>query len=66
MSKSDPNSGIFVTDTAAQVKNKIKKAYCVPGDIKNNPVLDYVKHIVFPSLACNFVINTKQWMIKIK
>ena len=50
MSKSDPNSGIFVTDTAAQVKNKIKKAYCVPGDITSNPVLDYTKHIIFPYL----------------
>lgn len=60
MSKSNPNSGIFVTDTAAQVKNKIKKAYCVPGDIKTNPVLDYVKNIVFPSLDDrNFTINTK-------
>ena len=50
MSKSKPDSGIFVTDTAPQVKKKIRKAYCVPGDIKTNPILDYTKHIIFPYL----------------
>ncbi len=61
MSKSKLDSGIFVTDTAAQVKNKIKKAYCLPGDIKTNPILDYTKHIVFPSLVGvrNFEIPRK-------
>jgi hypothetical protein len=30
MSKSDPNSAIFMEDTAAEVNTKIKKAYCPP------------------------------------
>lgn len=49
-SKSKPDSGIFVNDTAAQVKKKIRKAYCIPRDIEKNPILDRMKHIVFPWL----------------
>lgn len=30
MSKSDPNSAIFMEDSAAEVKTKIKKAFCPP------------------------------------
>lgn len=30
MSKSDPNSAIFMEDSAADVKTKIKKAFCEP------------------------------------
>lgn len=31
MSKSDPASAIFMEDSAAEVKTKIKKAFCPPG-----------------------------------
>jgi tyrosyl-tRNA synthetase len=30
MSKSDPNSAIFMEDSEAEVRTKIKKAYCPP------------------------------------
>uniref|UniRef100_K3X690 tyrosine--tRNA ligase n=1 Tax=Globisporangium ultimum (strain ATCC 200006 / CBS 805.95 / DAOM BR144) TaxID=431595 RepID=K3X690_GLOUD len=48
MSTSDPESAIYVDDSAAEVNTKIKKAYCPPGDVRANPVLDYMKYIVFP------------------
>ena len=51
MSKSDPNSAIFMEDTAAEVKSKIKGAYCPPGVLAGNPCLDWIKHIVFPYFA---------------
>ncbi|CAM9768397.1 unnamed protein product [Ectocarpus sp. 6 AP-2014] len=47
MSKSDPDSAIFMEDTAADVKRKIKKAYCPPEMVEGNPVLDYCKHLLF-------------------
>jgi tyrosyl-tRNA synthetase len=31
MSKSDPDSAIFMEDTAEDVRRKIKKAYCKEG-----------------------------------
>ena len=47
MSKSKPNSAIFMTDSAEDVKNKIKKAYCPEKQIEQNPILEYCKYIIF-------------------
>ncbi len=46
MSKSDPDSAIFMEDTAEDVKRKIKKAYCPPEVSEKNPIMDYANHIV--------------------
>lgn len=46
MSKSDPESAIFMEDTADDVKRKIKKAYCPPEIVEKNPIIDYAKFIV--------------------
>jgi tyrosyl-tRNA synthetase len=48
MSKSDPNSAIFMEDSAQEVMTKIKKAFCPPGVVEGNPCLAYVKLIIFP------------------
>lgn len=50
MSKSLPDTAIFMTDTKDDVERKINKAYCLEGDIKENPILEYYKYIVFESL----------------
>ncbi|MFZ6034558.1 MAG: tyrosine--tRNA ligase [Patescibacteria group bacterium] len=50
MSKSMPDSAIFMTDTKADIKRKINKAYCLEGDTKENPILEYYKYIIFESL----------------
>lgn len=47
MSKSKPDTAIFMTDTAEEVKRKIIKAYCPEGVVDDNPVLDYCKQIIF-------------------
>jgi len=49
MSKSMPDSAIFMTDTKEDIERKINKAYCLEGDIKENPILEYYKYIVFES-----------------
>jgi tyrosyl-tRNA synthetase len=46
MSKSMPDSAIFMEDSADEVKRKLKLAYCPPGVVEANPVLDYAKNIV--------------------
>eukprot|EP00700_Malawimonas_jakobiformis_P003795 EC726709.1.p1 GENE.EC726709.1~~EC726709.1.p1 ORF type:complete len:163 (+),score=39.16 EC726709.1:53-541(+) len=51
MSKSDPESAIFMEDSAADVNRKIKRAFCPPGIVKDNPILDYCRTIIFPSLG---------------
>lgn len=47
MSKSIPDSAIFMTDTEEDVKRKITKAYCTDGVIEDNPILEYCKYIIF-------------------
>lgn len=47
MSKSKPDTAIFMTDTEEDIKRKIKKAYCPEKQIKDNPILEYCRYILF-------------------
>lgn len=47
MSKSDPNSGIFIHDDDPVIRSKIKRAWCEEGNIKNNPLLEIADQILF-------------------
>ncbi len=47
MSKSKPETAIFVHDTPEDIRAKIRKAYCPARDIEFNPVIDINKHILF-------------------
>jgi tyrosyl-tRNA synthetase len=47
MSKSMPESSIFMTDTPELVAQKIRKAYCPEGISDENPILAYCKYIIF-------------------
>jgi tyrosyl-tRNA synthetase len=47
MSKSNPDSAIFMTDSEEEIKRKIKKAYCPAKQVDENPMLDYAKHLIF-------------------
>lgn len=47
MSKSKPDSAIFMTDAPDEVKRKISKAYCPEKQVQENPVLEYCKFIIF-------------------
>ena len=50
MSKSIPGSGIAVTDSFEEIKTTMKGAYCPEKEIKDNPVLQIAKLILFPHL----------------
>ncbi len=47
MSKSKPESAIYVHDSPEDINRKIRKAYCPNKQVELNPILDYAKHIVF-------------------
>ena len=49
MSKSKPDTAIFMTDIAEDINRKITKAYCPEGIVENNPILEYCKYILFES-----------------
>uniref|UniRef100_V5IIW4 Tyrosine--tRNA ligase n=1 Tax=Ixodes ricinus TaxID=34613 RepID=V5IIW4_IXORI len=48
MSSSEEDSKIDLLDTAAAVKKKLKKAFCEPGNLEDNGVLAFVKHVLVP------------------
>jgi tyrosyl-tRNA synthetase len=58
MSKSKPNSAIFVHDSEEVIANKVKKAYCPlyqdVGNTNSNPLLDWSRQLIFPA---NLTIN---------
>lgn len=47
MSKSKPDTSIYMTDTLDDIKRKINKSWCPEGVVKENPVLEYCKYILF-------------------
>lgn len=47
MSKSKPNSAIFIHDNPDEIKEKIKKAYGPPKEVQFNPLVNWVKTLVF-------------------
>ena len=69
MSKSDPGSAIFMEDSAVNinhcnvfqedVKKKISNAYCPEKEVKGNPVMEYVKYIIFGAIGY-FELERKQ------
>jgi len=46
MSKSKPNSAVFVHDSPQEIRQKVAKAFC-PPQIDFNPILNWVKFLVF-------------------
>jgi len=51
MSKSDPNSGIFVNDSDEMITKKINKSWCELGKLYDSPLVDIVESIIFPKLT---------------
>ncbi|MEM0079964.1 MAG: tyrosine--tRNA ligase [Nitrososphaerota archaeon] len=55
MSKSIPETSIFVHDSYEEIKSKIEKAYCPPRIVKGNPVLEYAKYIIFRKMKSLYI-----------
>ena len=57
MSKSDPNSAVFLSDSPEDIRRKLKNAFCPMGEIEGNPVASIVKEIYFPFSGKPLFIN---------
>lgn len=53
MSASEEDSKIDLLDNPANVKKKLKKAFCEPGNITDNGILSFTKFVVFPLMKNN-------------
>lgn len=47
MSKSNPDSAIFMEDSADEVRRKIKKSFCPPAELKGNRTIEFVQYFAF-------------------
>lgn len=56
MSKSKPNSAVFITDSPEEIKAKVNNAYCPEGVVELNPILDWTKYLIFYNLNSSLLI----------
>jgi tyrosyl-tRNA synthetase len=56
MSKSSPDSAIFMDDAPKEVERKINKAWCPEKDATENPLLEYCNYVIMP-VKGNFIIQ---------
>jgi tyrosyl-tRNA synthetase len=47
MSKSKPESAIFIYDEPEVIRKRISVAFCPPKETENNPIIDLAKHVIF-------------------
>lgn len=59
MSKSAPNTAVFVHDSADEIQQRLKKAFCPPEDVTFNPILNWFSELVF-SLGSGTVEVTRE------
>lgn len=50
MSASDESGKIDLLEPPEQVKIKLRKAFCEPGNVENNGVLAFCESVLFPLL----------------
>ncbi|MBT5023501.1 tyrosine--tRNA ligase [Candidatus Woesearchaeota archaeon] len=61
MSKSKPDSAIWMTDTEEEIKRKMNKAYCPEKEINENPILEYCKYIIFEKVDSLLIERPEKW-----
>ncbi|MBN1156590.1 tyrosine--tRNA ligase [Candidatus Woesearchaeota archaeon] len=61
MSKSKPDSAIFMDDKEEDIKRKMNKAYCPEGIIHENPVLEYCKYLIFERFDSIQIERPEKW-----
>ncbi|MFA4907832.1 MAG: tyrosine--tRNA ligase, partial [archaeon] len=60
MSKSVPNSAVFVHDSENEIADKLSKAFCPERETKFNPVLDWAKKLVFSHEKASLVVERQE------
>ncbi|NXF31322.1 SYYC protein, partial [Nyctibius bracteatus] len=61
MSSSEEDSKIDLLDRKEDVKKKLKKAFCEPGNVENNGVLSFIKHVLFPLKSEFVILREEKW-----
>lgn len=59
MSSSEEESKIDLLDPPEIIKRKLKKAFCEPGNIDDNGILAFIKHVILPLFSNEFKVERK-------
>lgn len=57
MSKSKPDTAIFITDSPEDIKRKVNNAYAPEKVVEFNPILDWVKWLIFYNDGVTLLVN---------
>ncbi len=57
MAKSKPHTAIFVYDSPETIREKIRKAYCPPREVKFNPIMEINRYILFAKPGFRLVVE---------
>lgn len=60
MSKSKPDSAVFIHDSAEDIQRKIQKAFCEEKNVEKNPILNWAKNLLFWNRSGEFVIEREE------
>lgn len=60
MSKSRPETAIFVHDSPAEIEEKVRRAFCPPKEAEGNPVLQFFRYLLFPRFGALTVERSPQ------
>lgn len=60
MSKSKPDSAVFIHDSPDEIKRKVNNAFCPEGEVKFNPILDWVEHLIFYDTSGQLSVSRRQ------
>jgi tyrosyl-tRNA synthetase len=60
MSKSKPESAIYVHDSEKQIREKVAKAYCPEGVVEGNPLINYLQILVLSDKSAPITIERPQ------
>ncbi len=47
MSKSNPKSAVFLHDFPDEIRRKVRGAFCPPGEVELNPIIDWIAKLCF-------------------
>lgn len=61
MSKSKPESGVYMTDTPDEIEKKINGAWAPEGVVEFNPILGCVKHLIFYEPQTFIITRNPKW-----
>ena len=61
MSKSKPQTAIFIHDSEKEIKEKINQAYCPEKIVEGNPILEIWKYIIFRKFDSQKIMRPKKF-----